>query len=66
MGNLKNFDTNFHSESLRKNFKSITGIDANDNPAAFIAFLNNIIFDDYASWVERKYQEYLKQQEQKK
>lgn len=38
----KIFEQNFKSDAAKKKFKDITGIDAKENPNAYIAYMNNI------------------------
>lgn len=42
MGISENFQKNYANPTIRKTFKDITGLEADKEPAAFIAFLNNI------------------------
>jgi hypothetical protein len=36
------FKANFHNPKLRKDFKDLSGLDAESNPAAYIAFINSL------------------------
>lgn len=39
------FKTNFNNPALRQDFFDATGIKAEENPSAFIGYINNIILD---------------------
>jgi hypothetical protein len=39
------FKANFHNPKLRKDFKDLSGLDAESNPAAYIAFINSVKLD---------------------
>lgn len=42
MSGTDNFQTNYNNQNLRQQFKEVTGINATDNPAAFIAYINGL------------------------
>lgn len=53
MGNsIENFKINYRKPEIRKGFELATGIKAEDNPAAFIAYINALSTDQIFRAIE--------------